>query len=452
MTFRLNLAAAVALLASHCPAIAADPVVSNLTASQRAGTKLVDITYDVTASTPTVKVTLEVSSDGGTTYSVPVTAVSGAVGASVAVGSSKTITWNAGVDWDRKFSAQTRFRVVADDLKIEGFSMIPAGAFTMGRNSGDSDILDATPVTVTVTAFYMAQHEVTKELWDEVRTWASANGYSDLATGEAKAANHPVHSITWFDMVKWCNARSQLHNLNPVYTVSGAVMRIGTTPPVADWNANGYRLPTEAEWEKAARGGVSGKRFPWGTDTISHSQANYPTSNIYYDTSASGLLNNFHPDYAIGSHPYTSPVGSFRSNEYGLYDMCGNVWEWCWDWYGSTIYANGVTSPLGATSGSLRVIRGGSWRNIAEACRVAYRYHDYPTNSFDTYGFRAARSSVQKGSTGTGVTSSSPLETRDWMLRTSSPLDGSISGAGSYLSGTNATLTATPSAGYLFGS
>jgi hypothetical protein len=121
----------------------------------------------------------------------------------------------------------------------EGFSLIPAGAFTMGRTSGDRD-LDAPPqVTVTVSAFFMGKYEVTKALWDEVRTWGAANGYTDLMIGGGKASNHPVQTISWHDVVKWCNARSQKDGLTPVYAVSGAVMKTGTQTPTANWNANG---------------------------------------------------------------------------------------------------------------------------------------------------------------------------------------------------------------------
>ena len=275
----------------------------------------------------------------------------------------------------------------------EGFSLIPAGAFTMGRTSGDRD-LDAPPqVTVTVSAFFMGKYEVTKALWDEVRTWGAANGYTDLRPGDGKAINHPVQTISWYDVVKWCNARSQKDGLTPVYTASGAFMKTGVTAALsANWSANGYRLPTEAEWEKAARGGVIGKRFPSGSDTISHSQANYNASSDYpYDSS--GAWNTYHPSYAAGFFPYTSPVGSFAANGYGLHDMAGNVWEWCWDWYGGWTYVSGASDPRGAASGARRVVRGGGWSFGALGCRAASRYDNNPQVTYLDVGFRLARSS-----------------------------------------------------------
>lgn len=374
----------------------AAPVVSNVRVSQRAGTNLVDVYYNLSGSGQRgASVTVELSDNSGTSYGLPISSLSGHVGSGVANGTNRYLFWNAGTDHPNSFSATMRLRIKAVDTPAipDGFSLIPAGAFTMGRTSGDTDS-DAPPVTVTVSAFYMGKYEVTEALWNEVRIWGAANGYTDLAVGVGKASNHPVQSISWFDMVKWCNARSQKDGLTPVYTVSGAVMKAGTTAPAANWSANGYRLPTEAEWEKAARGGVSGKRFPWGTDTISYSQANY-YAHYPFDYDLSDSVDNNHSPYRTGSTPYTSPVGSFAANGYGLHDMTGNVWELCWDWYGEP-YTSGATDPRGATSSAYRVIRGGSWRDHAGSCRAASRNGFPPevTNDYDAAGCRLARSAV----------------------------------------------------------
>ncbi len=408
-------------------ALQAAPIVSNLTAAQRAGTKLVDISYDLAApGFGSVAVTLEASSDGGATWTVPVASATGAVGGSVTPGTGKAIVWNAGVDWLGNYSTQMRFRVVAEG----GFSYIPGGSFAMGRTSGDTDA-DVPPITVTVSPFYMQQTETTKAQWDEVRTWALNNGYTDLAVGAGKALNHPVQTVRWWDVVKWCNARSEKEGLTPVYTVSGAVMRTGTTEPLANWSANGYRLPTEAEWEKAARGGVSGKRFPWGTDTISHAQANF--RNNGGETYATGTT-DFHPSYTTDGTPYTSPVRSFGANGYGLYDMSGNVWEWCWDWYDSSYYttSNGTTDPRGPASGSLRVRRGGGWNDRAIGARCALRHFSTPGSPNINYGFRPVRSSLP---TGSAETSDLTVDARD-VPSVTTPTATSITANSAILGGT----------------
>lgn len=218
----------------------------------------------------------------------------------------------------------------------------------MGDNLGDLTPTDAPTHTVHLDAFHIGKYEVTKAEWDEVRAWGLVNGYTDIATGSGKASNHPIQSISWWDAIKWCNARSQMEGLTPVYVVKNSieVMKTGTTVPVVYWNANGYRLPTEAEWERAARGNLTNKRFPWG-DTISHQQANYTSNESYghsfYDLS--WMADSYHPSFATGAFPFTSPVGSFAANSYGLYDMAGNVSEWCWDWYGN--YATGDPTEYG---------------------------------------------------------------------------------------------------------
>jgi formylglycine-generating enzyme required for sulfatase activity len=363
----------------------AAPAVSNLNAAQRAGTKFVDIQYDLAATgLATVAVSLEISSDGGATWTVPVTTASGDIGSSVAPGTGKVIVWNAGTDWPQSYSTEMRFRLVADD----GFSLIPGGSFTMGRTSGDIDI-NAPPVTVTVSAFYMQEKETTKAQWDEVRAWGASNGYTDLVAGEGKSLDHPVQSVSWFDVVKWCNARSEKEGLTPCYIVNNEVMRTGEMVPDVRWTVAGYRLPTEAEWEKAARGGVEGARYPWGSDFISHDNANYYATWESFGNQSTG----YHPLYTAGTGAKTSQVGSFLANGYGLYDMAGNVFEWCWDWYNANYYSSGVTDPRGPQNGSARVNRGGSWgSSVAGNPRAANRGITPPNLRDSRNGFRTARS------------------------------------------------------------
>ena len=266
---------------------------------------------------------------------------------------------------------------------------VPTFSFLMGRTAGDA-MADAPPVQVRVRFYQLGKYEVTKGLWDRVRTWASTHGYTDLPAGGGKGPNHPVHSITWYDMVKWCNARSQRDALTPCYKVGSAIYQTGTSDAViCDWNANGYRLPTEAEWEAAARGGETGRRYPWG-DTITHSQANY-TSNDFFSYDISPTRGR-HPDYQAGGPPYTAPIGSFAPNDYGLHDMAGNVWEWCWDWYQSDYYSTGSIDPRGPATGVNRISRGGGWSFYADLCRAANRDRNLPGDSFNGHGFRLARS------------------------------------------------------------
>jgi formylglycine-generating enzyme len=273
-----------------------------------------------------------------------------------------------------------------------GMAMIPAGSFTMGDSLGDGYVNELPAHSVQVSAFYIDKCEVTKALWDEVKAWNGGNGYSYAYAGSGKATNHPVHTISWHDAVKWCNARSQKEGLTSCYYTDAGlttVYKTGLVIPYVKWNANGYRLPTEAEWEKGARGGANSRRFPWSdADTIAHSRANYNSSSDYvYDISPT---RGYHPSFARGGYPYTSPVGYFAANVYGVNDMTGNIAEWCWDWYG-TYSSNTQMDPRGPATGSYRVLRGRDWYSYACYIRCAYRYYTTPTSATDTFGFRCVR-------------------------------------------------------------
>jgi formylglycine-generating enzyme required for sulfatase activity len=274
----------------------------------------------------------------------------------------------------------------------KNMTLVPAGFFSMGDKLGEGSSAERPVHTEYLSPYYLDRYEVTKGLWDQVYTWALTNGYAFDHVGFGKGASYPVHSISWFDAVKWCNARSEMRKRMPAYYTSEArtnVYRTGQLKIQNDWVRwdTGYRLPTEAEWERAARGGAAGKRFPWASsDQIQHARANYISDGASgYDTSPT---RGHHPDYVSGT-VYSSPVGSFAANGYGLYDMAGNAWEMCWDRWDPDYYAASPgADPRGPASGSYRLIRGGSWNSLAEDCRVAGRAYGGAAQTQSDLGFR----------------------------------------------------------------
>jgi sulfatase modifying factor 1 len=308
-------------------------------------------------------------------------------------------------------SVQARyFRLWLVPPTAEGMEYIPAGSFTIGDTL--DGLANARPTNVYVSAFFMDRTLVTSNLWSTVYDFALALGYTFTNSGQAKAATHPIENVDWFDCVKWCNARSQWMGRTPVYYTDAALTQVFTngepgTNVWANWSANGFRLPTEAEWEKAARGGLTGQRFPWG-DTISWSQANYwgnslavdSTNGLAYDLSTAYGID---PAFATGNSPFTSPVATFAPNGYGLYDMAGNVEELCWDWYYGPPYPKGSpylggVDPRGGAPAlgplNYRIARGGDYIGTANGARCAYRDAYYQTDTWDHLGFRCVRSPV----------------------------------------------------------
>ena len=231
------------------------------------------------------------------------------------------------------------FRVVAKGLPVTvppGMGYVPAGQFVMG-DIYETNGMGSPLHPVQVSAFVIDRFEVAQALWDDVANWAGAHGYQFDSLGEAAATNHPIADINWYDAVKWCNARSEKEGLQPAYYTDGTqqtVYRTGDldlTNACVAWTASGYRLPTEAEWEKAARGGVANDFFP-GSDLGSNylmsvlgPMANFWDSGDPYDngTTPVGFYNGFQ---CIG--------GADMQNGFGLYEVAGNVAEMCWDWLG----------------------------------------------------------------------------------------------------------------------
>ena len=229
---------------------------------------------------------------------------------------------------------------------------VPAGEFMMGAMDDDEEAYDSEKPRHKVTLtrdFLIGKYAVTQALWDSVM----GSNPSDF-----KGANRPVECVSWFHVVSFCNKLSEREGLEPAYTING-------NDVTCNWNAKGYRLPTEAEWEYSAR---SGQRFKYaGSNNVD--EVAWYNGNSGYET---------------------HPVGQKKPNGFGLYDMSGNVFEWCWDRFGD--YSSGSqTDPTGPDSGPRRVNRGGGWRNGARFARVSYRNGSDPANRRSVLGFRLSR-------------------------------------------------------------
>ncbi|HZR16732.1 MAG TPA: formylglycine-generating enzyme family protein [Verrucomicrobiae bacterium] len=243
----------------------------------------------------------------------------------------------------------------APNSKAESSSMVllPDGRFTMG----DPNEVDATPHEVSVSAFYLDKNLVTQEQFEKLMHENPSRW---------KGTGNPVEQVRWSDAVRFCNKRSEAEGLKPCYEL---------TTWKCDFGANGYRLPTEAEFEYACRAGTTTPYFCGNTPARLAEFA-------WFDKNS-------------GGHP--RPVGQKQPNAWGLYDICGNLWEWCNDFYQVDYYATAAKEdPRGPAEGKTKVVRGGCWRTSAENCRAGYRYNENPGYAdvcfgYDIYGFRCAR-------------------------------------------------------------
>ncbi len=262
---------------------------------------------------------------------------------------------NGSVFFQQSLAGIDSMNITNISAQSAGMVLVTGGTFTMGETGY------ATPVhQVTVSSFYMGKTEVTQGQWKAVM---GSNPSYFTSVGD----NGPVEQVTWYDCISYCNKLSIKEGKTPVYSIGGNTSPSSWTSGTIERNtsAKGYRLPTEAEWEYAARGGNQSHIYTYsGSNTVG--------DVAWYDANSGST---------------THQVSTKTANELGISDMSGNVWEWCWDWYGA-YSSTAQTNPTGASSGSSRLLRGGSWNYSYNLCRVSYRYYYYPDYNLINIGFR----------------------------------------------------------------
>ena len=336
------------------------PQVTNVTFNQRAdGSYKVDIYYNLyDEDGDAMTVTMQVSDDAGETWNLSCQQISGDVGENITGGTGKHIVWDFGAEHPDAYYDRIQIKVIADDGYVTPglveMVYVQGGTFQMGDKWGDGSDVEKPVHEVTVSDFYISKYEITQKQYEEIMGENPSYFIGD---------NLPVEKVTWYNAVDFCNKLSEREGLEPCYTING-------TDVSCDFSKSGYRLPTEAEWEYAATGGINSKNTKYSGSN------NVDEVGWYSDNSSNS----------------TQEIGKKDPNELGIYDMSGNVWEWCWDWYDTSYYASSATTnPTGPEDGSSKVLRGGSWRNPAQSVRVSNRGDNYPSEIYYTYGFRIVK-------------------------------------------------------------
>jgi len=364
------------------------PVVTNVHAEQRAGKKLVNITYDVSdTDLDTLKMLVIISNDGGQTFSILPVTLSGDVGFGIFSGTNKKIVWNAGIDYPDQYGTNFQAIVIADDGKNEGKSvndgygdyvLVPAGEFLMGDNFNSGD-LDEKPVhLVFLDAYYISKYKVTNS---EYNRFIDDGGYTDSTYWTAGSYGYYVSQPVYWNDSKYKGGGIEGNENFPVVGVSW-YEAMAYCKWLSKKTGKIYRLPTEAEREKAARG-TDQRMYPWGNN-IDGSYANYSNSGDPYVilTPVGFYDGNTHNGFPTNNN----------ASPYGAYDMAGNVWEWCSDWHNKDYYSISPTNnPAGPSSGSFRVVRGGWWGSGPCILTTTNRYAFAPFYREYDVGFRCVR-------------------------------------------------------------